>query len=163
MNAQMQKGKIVTFLWFGTDAGEARDFYCETFGGTKGGTTYYPDGGPMPAGTVMTAEFALWGMPFVALNGGKGVPGMSPSMAVSFTVNCDSQAEIDRYWERLADGGKPIQCGWITDRWGYAWQIVPAKMGEWMSKPALAPKLMQAFMPMVKLDYETLRRIAEAG
>jgi predicted 3-demethylubiquinone-9 3-methyltransferase (glyoxalase superfamily) len=159
MKLATQNHKLVTFLWFEKDAAPARDFYCGIFpGSTKGQTTYYGDGAPMPKGTVLTAEFSLFGVPFIGLNGGGA---MTPTPAVSFSVGCDSQAEIDRYWDGLADGGKPMQCGWITDRYGFAWQIVPAKMGEWMSDPALAPRLMQAFMPMVKLDMEVLRRLAE--
>jgi predicted 3-demethylubiquinone-9 3-methyltransferase (glyoxalase superfamily) len=120
-------------------------------------TSRYGEAGPGPAGSVMTVEFELDGEMFVALNGG---PEYSFTPAVSFVVNCETQAEVDHYWARLSEGGKEIQCGWLTDKYGLAWQIVPAILLELIKgdDPEKRNRVMQAMFKMVKLDIETLKR-----
>ncbi len=155
--------KPTPFLWFDDDAEEAMNFYVSIFPNSKVlSTTRYPAGGPAPAGTVMTAQFSLGGQEFVALNGG---PGHAFTDAVSFVVNCETQAEVDRYWEKLiAGGGQPGPCGWLKDRYGLSWQIVPTVLPRLLSDPdaAKSGRAMAALMKMSKLDIAALQR-AHAG
>lgn len=150
--------KITTFLTYNGRAEEAVKLYTSVFPHSRiVKTTRYGDAGPGPKGSVMTIAFELDGQPFVALNGG---PSFTFSQGISLSVNCETQAELDLVWEGLCAGGKPIQCGWLTDRFGVSWQIVPARMGELIGDPdpAKARRTMEAMLKMVKLDIGALQR-----
>ena len=152
--------KIRTFLWFDGQAEEAAKFYTSIFKyGTIGKVARYPEGSPGPAGSVMTVEFALDGHEFVGLNGG---PQFKFNESVSFAIECETQEEIDYYWEKLlSGGGKPQQCGWLKDKFGVSWQVVPAELGTIFSNPKTAPRAMQAMLKMVKFDIEKLKEAAK--
>ena len=158
----IKASKIKPFLWFEHQAEEAAKFYTSIFKDAKiVKISRYPEGSPGPAGSVMTVAFQLNGQDFIALNGG---PQFKFTEAVSFVVECDTQAEIDYYWDELtAEGGKPVQCGWLKDRFGLSWQIVPAMMDELFSgKDAKkAERAMQAMLKMVKLDIAKLKEAAK--
>lgn len=145
--------KITPCLWFDDQAEEAASFYVSLFRNSKvGAVTHYGESGPGPKGGVLTVAFELDGQAFLGLNGG---PAFTFDEAVSFIVNCEDQAEVDYFWERFtAGGGKESQCGWLKDRFGLSWQIVPAVMFELMSKAdaATSERIMVAVMTMVKLD-----------
>jgi predicted 3-demethylubiquinone-9 3-methyltransferase (glyoxalase superfamily) len=151
--------KPTPFLWFDSNAEEAMNFYVSLFPNSKiGSTTRYGAGGPGPAGTVMTAQFSLDGQDFVALNGG---PVYKFSEAVSFSVSCDTQAEVDRLWDKLTSGGgQPGPCGWLKDKYGLSWQVVPAILPKLLSgsNPAKSARTMAAMMKMGKLDGDALQR-----
>jgi len=150
--------RITPFLWFNTQAEEAREFYLSVFPNSRSGATVrHGDAGPGPKGTVLTAAFELDGQEFVALNGG---PQFSFSPAVSFVVNCDTQMEIDHYWQRLADGGEPHVCGWLKDRFGLSWQVVPRALPRMLADPdpRRAARVMQAMMQMRKIELDALQR-----
>lgn len=150
--------RITPFLWFDTQAEEAMNFYVSIFKNSKTGTiTRYGEAGPGVKGSVMTASFTLDGQEFVALNGGPQFPFTE---AVSFMVNCDSQDEVDYYWQKLSAGGKEIQCGWLKDKFGLSWQIVPAEFFELISKgtPEQSGRVMAAMMEMVKMDVAKLNQ-----
>jgi predicted 3-demethylubiquinone-9 3-methyltransferase (glyoxalase superfamily) len=150
--------KITPFLWFDGKAEEAVNFYVSTFKDAKVvSTTRYGDTGPGPKGTVMTAVFQLFGQEFIALNGG---PQYKFTPAFSFVVNCETQKEVDEYWDRLSAGGRTDQCGWLTDKYGLSWQIVPTILGTLLSDkdPQKSNRVMQALMKMTKLDIAGLRR-----
>jgi predicted 3-demethylubiquinone-9 3-methyltransferase (glyoxalase superfamily) len=150
--------KVQPFLWFDKGAEEAVDYYRSVFDDVQvHNTMRYQEGWPGPVGEVMTIAFTLAGQEFVALNGGKQ-PGFTFSPAISFVVNCETQDEIDRYWDRLADGGKPDVCGWVTDRYGVTWQIVPRVLDEMLSDgdPARANRVMQSMLKMTKLEIKPL-------
>ncbi len=153
--------KITPFLWFDTQAEEAMNFYVSIFKDSKVvSVSRYPEGSPAPAGSVMTATFVLEGQEFIALNAG---PTFKFTEAISFTVNCTSQEEVDYFWEKLtADGGKEVQCGWLKDKYGLSWQITPTILPELIQDkdPEKASRVMQAMMKMVKIDIETLKRAA---
>jgi predicted 3-demethylubiquinone-9 3-methyltransferase (glyoxalase superfamily) len=152
--------KIVNCLWFDTAAEEAAKLYTSLFPNSRiGAVARYPEGVPGErAGQVMTVEFELDGVPFVGLNGG---PHFQFSEAVSFQIMVKDQAELDHYWNGLiAGGGQESQCGWLKDRFGVSWQVVPARMGEWMKNPKTGAKVAAAFMPMKKLDIATLEAAA---
>lgn len=147
---------ITTFLTFDTQAEEAAKLYTSLLGGTITQTMRYPAGGPKPEGSVLSVTFELFGQPYIALNGG---PSFTFAQGFSLMVQVDSQAEIDRLWNGLLEGGgKPVQCGWLTDRFGLSWQIVPRQLGKMMSDPdrAKAGRAMQAMMGMQKLDLAKL-------
>ena len=153
--------RITPFLWFNNQAEEAARFYASVFKNSRIlSISRYGEAGPGPAGSVMTVEFELDGEKFVALNGG---PQYSFTQAVSFVVNCETQAEVDYYWSRLSEGGKEIQCGWLTDKYGLPWQITPTMLPELLKggDPEKLNRVMQAMFKMVKLDIEGLRRAAE--
>ena len=157
MSALESFPRITPFLWFNTNAEEAVDFYLTVFKDSRKldelRTNF--DGGPMPRGSVLTIAFELDGQKFTALNGGPGHPFTE---AISFTVRCDSQAEVDAYWEKLTgDGGSEIQCGWLKDKFGLRWQIVPAQLPDLIK----SPKGMQAMMSMKKFDIAELERAAK--
>lgn len=155
--------RITPFLWFNDDAEAAVAFYLGVFPGSRIVTVArYGEAGPGPRGTVMTIAFQLDGQDFVALNGG---PSFRFTPAVSFVVNCATQAEIDHYWEKLSAGGQAQQCGWLTDRFGVSWQVVPADLGRMVADPdpARAQRVMQAVLGMGKLDIAALRRAYEAS
>lgn len=151
--------KITPFLWFDTNAEEAAKFYTSIFPNSRiGAITHYGDGPPLPKGTVMTVAFELAGQHFTALNGG---PVFKFNESVSFVVSCDNQAEIDDYWEKLtARGGQPVACGWLKDRFGLSWQIVPTILPD-LVKGAHGGRVMQALMQMTKLDIAQLKAAAE--
>jgi predicted 3-demethylubiquinone-9 3-methyltransferase (glyoxalase superfamily) len=152
------KQKITPFLWFNDNAEEAVKFYASIFEDSKIlATTHYGEGGPGPVGSVMTVKFRLLGQEFVALNGG---PIFKFTEAISFVVNCETQKEIDYYWKKLSAGGKEVQCGWLKDKYGLSWQIVPSELGDWVADkdPKRGARVMQAIMGMVKLDLKKLRR-----
>ena len=155
----LKSSKIKPFLWFDDQAEAAAKFYTSVFRNSKmGPVTRYPEGGPRPAGMTMTVEFELEGQSFVALNGG---PEFKFTEAVSFSVGCEDQAEIDYYWEKLtADGGKPVACGWLKDKFGLSWQIVPKAWDAYYKDPERAARVMQAMMKMVKLDIRALEEAA---
>lgn len=158
--------RLTTCLWFDRDAEVAARFYVDLFGGEIGEITRYPKS-DHPAhvgreGTAMVVAFRIAGQAFIALNGG---PIFTHSPAVSFQVHCDTQAEIDHHWEALTEGGDPAaqQCGWLKDRFGVSWQVVPSAMSQWMSggDPAKSERVMKAMLPMHKLDIATLAAAAE--
>ena len=154
--------KITPFLWFDSQAEAAANFYVSVFKNSKiTCLSHYGEGGPGPKGTVMTVSFELDGQTFVALNGGPKFPFTE---AVSFAVNCETQEEIDYYWEKLtADGGEEVQCGWLADKYGLSWQIVPTKIQEWMTDPdpVRLQRVMAAVMQMKKLDLAAMERAFE--
>jgi len=156
----LKSSKIKPFLWFDTEAEEAVKFYTSVFRNSRIGTVQrFPEGSPRPAGMAMTVEFEIEGQTFVALNGG---PEFKFTEAVSFAVECADQAEIDYFWERLTDGGTPVQCGWLKDRFGLSWQVVPANLGRFFDgKDAKrAERVMQVLLQMVKLDVHKLEEAA---
>jgi predicted 3-demethylubiquinone-9 3-methyltransferase (glyoxalase superfamily) len=154
--------KITPFLWFDNQAEEAMNFYVSIFKNSKVlGVTRYGEAGPGPKGTVMTARFQLEGQEFVALNGG---PHFKFTEAISFVVNCETQKEVDEYWEKLlADGGKTQQCGWLKDKFGLSWQIVPTVLVEMLQEkdPEKSQRVMQVMMQMVKIDIQGLKQAYE--
>lgn len=153
---------FTTCLWFDTEGEEAANFYTSVFKDSKlGSISRYGEAGPRPAGTVITVEFELNGQKFVALNGG---PEFTFSEAISFQIPCADQDEIDYYWDRLTEGGQESDCGWLKDKYGLSWQVVPAGMFELLSDPdpAKAQRAMKAMLAMKKLDIAALRR-AYAG
>ena len=153
--------KIVPNLWFDTEAEQAAEFYVSLFPNSRiVNVTRYPEGAPGPAGTVMTVEWELDGQRFVGINGG---PHFTFSEAVSFAITCKDQDEVDRYWDALVAGGEPSQCGWLKDRFGLSWQVVPEGMEEVLADPdsERAQRAMQAMMGMSKLDVDALRRAAD--
>jgi predicted 3-demethylubiquinone-9 3-methyltransferase (glyoxalase superfamily) len=153
--------KITPNLWFDTEAEEAAGFYTSVFDDSRiVKVTHYTEGAPRPAGTVMTVDFELNGQPFTGINGG---PDFKFNEAVSLLIECDTQEEIDSYWKRLSDGGEEGPCGWLKDRYGLSWQVVPAGMDELFddSDPERAARAMQAMLQMRKLDIAALRRAAD--
>jgi len=155
--------KIVPNLWFDTQAEEAANFYLSVFKNSRIlSTTRYPEGSPGPVGSVMTVEFELDGQRFVGINGG---PQFTFSEAVSLMVNCADRAEVDYFWERLSDGGEEGPCGWLKDRYGLSWQVVPEGMDEVFADPdpQKAQRAMQAMLGMGKLDVAALHAAADGG
>jgi len=150
--------RITPFLWFDHQAEEAANFYTSIFKNSKRGTVMrYGEEGPGPKGTVMSTTFELEGQEFIALNGG---PMFTFSPAISFFVKCDTQAEVDHFWEKLSAGGEIQPCGWLKDRYGVSWQIVPTVLGEMLADedPEKAGRVMRAMLQMKKLDIEGLKR-----
>lgn len=148
--------KITPCLWFDHQAEEAARFYVSTFKNSKiGEITHYGEGAPRPKGTVLTVRFHLDGQEFLALNGG---PTFKFTEAISLIVNCETQEEVDRMWEKLSEGGEKVQCGWLKDQYGLSWQIVPTALGKMLSDrdPARADRVLQAVMQMKKLDIKKL-------
>jgi len=149
--------KITPFLWFDDNADEAINFYLSIFKDSRLlDTKRYGEAGPGPKGTIMTATFELNGQQFIALNGG---PRFKFTEAVSFVVKSETQEEIDYYWDKLLEGGEAQQCGWLKDKFGLSWQIVPAQLSELFGgdDPQRAGRVMQAMMQMVKFDIATLK------
>ena len=150
--------KLRSFLWFDTQAEDAARFYTSVFRGAKIlDIMRYTEAGPRPAGQVLTVSFELFGQQFVALNGG---PQYTFTGAISFMVECETQEELDSYWDALADGGKPIQCGWITDKFGITWQITPSILLPMLQDKdkGRATRVTRAMMEMVKLDFAGLQK-----
>ena len=153
--------RIVPNLWFDTEAEEAAAFYTSLFDNSRiVNVSRYPEGSPGPTGSVMTVEFELDGERFVGINGGPQFPFTE---AVSFQITCEDQGEVDFYWGKLTEGGEEGQCGWLKDRYGLSWQVVPTGMDEVFSDPdpERAQRAMQAMLSMRKLDVEALRRAAD--
>ncbi|AOY99894.1 hypothetical protein BKK81_12050 [Cupriavidus sp. USMAHM13] len=159
----MKMQKITPFLWYAKEAEEAARFYASIFPDSRVvRVTAMPSDSPSgPPGSVKIVEFVLCGQPFTAMSAGPLDPF---NHAISFVVQCEDQEELDRYWNGLLDGGAPEQCGWLKDRFGLSWQIVPAALGEWMSDPdpLRARRTADAMMKMVKLDIGALKA-AHAG
>jgi predicted 3-demethylubiquinone-9 3-methyltransferase (glyoxalase superfamily) len=155
--------KITPHLWYAKEAEEAARFYASIFPDSRvDRVTPLPAASPSgPAGSVKMIEFTLFGQPFLAISAG---PLDSFNHAISFVVNCDSQAEIDRYWEALLQGGVPEQCGWLKDKYGVSWQIVPTVLGEMMTSPERdrATRAAEAMLKMVKLDIAGLKAAYES-
>ena len=162
---------ITPFLWFDHQAEEAANYYVSVFSARRGATTggskvlsvsRYGEAGPAPAGTVMTAQFQLDGQEFTALNGG---PAHAFTEAVSFLVSCETQEEVDELWEKLSDGGKEDQCGWLKDRYGLSWQIIPTALIDLLGDPdpERSQRVMKAMLQMKKIDVAALERAAEAA
>jgi len=152
--------KITTCLWFDTQAEAAADFYTSIFKNSRIlNVTHYGEAGPRPAGMVLTVEFELDGQPFVALNGG---PEFTFTEAMSLQIHCATQEEIDHFWDRLTEGGQPGPCGWLKDRYGVSWQVVPIVLAELIKDPdqAKAQRAMAALQTMGKLDIAALERAA---
>jgi len=153
--------KITPFLWFDTHAEEAATVYTSIFKNSRiTDVSRYGAAGPGPAGTAMTVSFELDGQEFTALNGG---PQYTFTEAISFSVSCESQAEVDMFWEALGEGGEPGPCGWLKDRFGLSWQIVPTRLPELLSDPdpGRSQRAMQAMMAMGKIDIAELERAAD--
>ncbi len=153
----MRTQKIAPFLWFDDRAEEAANFYVSIFENSRVlNVSHYSEAGPRPAGTVMSVTFQLDGQEFMALNGG---PEFTFSPAISFYVHCDTQEEVDRLWDRLTAGGQIVQCGWLTDKFGVSWQIVPDILGELLSDPdpEKSRRVVEAMLQMKKLDIQALK------
>jgi predicted 3-demethylubiquinone-9 3-methyltransferase (glyoxalase superfamily) len=153
--------KIVPNLWFDTEAEQAAEFYVSVFENSRiVNVTHYTEGAPREAGMVMTVEFELDGRRFVGINGG---PEFKFDEAVSFAIECETQEEVDYFWEKLTDGGEEGQCGWLEDRFGLSWQVVPTGMDELFADPdkGRAERAMKAMLGMRKLDIAALRAAAE--
>jgi predicted 3-demethylubiquinone-9 3-methyltransferase (glyoxalase superfamily) len=153
--------KIIPNLWFDTEAEEAAEFYISVFrNGRIVNVTHYTEGAPREAGMVMTVEFELNGQRFVGINGG---PQFKFDEAVSFMITCEDQDEVDYYWEKLTEGGEEGPCGWLKDRFGLSWQVVPTGMEELFADPdpEKARRAMEAMLKMKKLDIAALRSAAE--
>jgi predicted 3-demethylubiquinone-9 3-methyltransferase (glyoxalase superfamily) len=155
--------KITPWLWFDTEAEEAAKFYTSVFPNSKiGEISRYGSAGPRQEGMVLTVAFELEGQDFVALNGG---PDFKFNEAVSFLVDCEGQDEVDRYWETLSEGGEKGPCGWLKDRFGLSWQIVPRRLEELLSDPdrERSQRVMAAMLKMGKIEIDELERAAEAA
>jgi predicted 3-demethylubiquinone-9 3-methyltransferase (glyoxalase superfamily) len=153
--------KITPFLWFDTHAEEAARFYASIFPDSRIlNTARYGDAGPGPKGSVMTVEFQLDGQRMIALNGG---PVFRFTEAISLVVDCKDQKEVDHYWSRLLQGGQESMCGWLKDRYGLSWQIVPAVLGRLLSDPDAkkAKRVMEAMLKMKKIDIAALEAAAQ--
>ncbi|MGH9222532.1 MAG: VOC family protein [Acidimicrobiales bacterium] len=155
--------KLTPCLWFDTDGEEAANFYTQVFPNSRiTQVTRYGSAGPRPEGLVMTVAFELDGQPFVALNGG---PDFTFSEAISFQVNCESQAEVDRYWTTLSEGGEEGPCGWLKDRFGLSWQVVPTVLEALIADAdqEKAQRAMAAMLGMKKIDIAEIERAANAA
>ena len=155
--------KITPFLWFDNQAEDAAKLYVSIFPNSKiTSVSRYTEAGPGQPGAAMTVQIELDGLPVTLLNGG---PVYRPTEAFSFSVSCEDQSEVDRYWAALTDGGEEGQCGWLKDRYGFSWQIVPRALMEMIGQPdsAKAQRAMQAMFQMKKLDVAKLRAAAEAA
>jgi predicted 3-demethylubiquinone-9 3-methyltransferase (glyoxalase superfamily) len=153
--------KITTFLTFNDQAEEAVNFYTSIFPGSRiVSTSRYGDAGPGPKGSLMSATFQLDGQDFIALNGG---PSFAFAQGISLFITCETQEEVDKYWEKLAEGGEQGPCGWLTDRFGVSWQVVPRVLGEMLNDedPEKANRVMNAMLQMSKIEIEDLKRAYE--
>ena len=153
--------KLTPCLWFDTEGEEAAKLYTSIFPNSRiTHVSHYGEAGPRDAGTVLTVEFELDGQTFTALNGG---PQFKFTEAVSFVVNCQTQEEVDDYWKKLSDGGQEIQCGWLKDKYGLSWQIVPALLSEMLNDPdpKKAERVMKAMLQMKKIDIHALKQAHE--
>jgi predicted 3-demethylubiquinone-9 3-methyltransferase (glyoxalase superfamily) len=156
MSALANSSRVTPFLWFDSNAEEAADFYLSVFPNShRTGQLHNTGDAPGPKGGVLTVSFELDGLQFTALNGG---PAYKFNEAVSFVIHCESQEEIDYYWSRLTAGGQEIQCGWLRDKFGLCWQVVPVRLPELLRHS----KAMQAMMKMKKFDIAELERAAQS-
>jgi predicted 3-demethylubiquinone-9 3-methyltransferase (glyoxalase superfamily) len=156
------KQKITTFLWFDKEAEEAANHYVSIFGNSKiVSVSRYGDAGPGPKGTAMTVSFQLEGQQFIALNGG---PHFKFTEAISLLVNCETQQEVDELWSRLSAGGAESQCGWLKDKFGLSWQIIPSALFRLMQDPdpAKSKRVVEAMLQMQKIDIAALERAYNA-
>ncbi len=150
--------KITTCLWFDNNIEEAVSFYTSVFKNSKiTGKTYYGENMPLPKGSILTMNFELEGREFLALNGG---PVFKFTEAISLVVNCENQEEVDALWNKLVEGGQPQQCGWLKDKFGLSWQIIPTELFKLQSsnEPEKIKRMMLAMMQMVKLDMNVLKK-----
>jgi predicted 3-demethylubiquinone-9 3-methyltransferase (glyoxalase superfamily) len=150
--------KITPFLWFDNQAEDAARFYVSIFKNSRIlGISRYGEAGPGPAGSVMTVRFELNGQEFIALNGG---PHFKFTEAISFSIDCKTQDEVDEFWEKLSEGGEPGRCGWIKDKYGLSWQVNPTALGQMLSDPdqEKAKRVMGAMLHMDKIDIAALQR-----
>jgi predicted 3-demethylubiquinone-9 3-methyltransferase (glyoxalase superfamily) len=157
-NLKSAKQKITPFLWFDNNAEEAMNFYVSIFKNSQiVSVARYGEGGPGPKGTVMTGTFQLEGQKFMALNGG---PQFRFTEAISFFVDCETQEEVDELWEKLSEGGEKSRCGWLKDKFGLSWQIIPSALGEMLQDkdPEKAKRVMMAMLQMDKIDIKTLKQ-----
>ena len=155
--------KIASCLWFDTQAEEAANFYVSLFDDSEiTAISRYPEGAPGPEGEVMVVMFTLAGQEFMGLNGGPKFPFTE---AVSFRVSCKDQDEVDRFWSRLTEGGEESQCGWLKDRFGLSWQIIPERLGELLGDPdpGRSQRAMQAMLQMQKIEIKALEDAADAS
>ena len=155
--------RISPFLWFDTQAEEAARFYVSVFKNSKiVKIARYGEAGPGPEGSVMTVVFELEGQEFIALNGG---PQFKFTEAISFSVNCETQKEVDQFWEKLSQGGEEGPCGWLKDRYGLSWQINPVILGEMLSDPdpKKSRRVMEAMLKMKKIDIAALKKAYDAA
>ena len=153
--------KVTPFLWFDGQAEQAAAFYVSLFPNSRiVNVTRCGDAGPGPKGTAMTVLFELDGRPFIALNGG---PHFKFTEAISFSVSCDGQEEVDRYWAALTEGGEEGRCGWLKDRWGLSWQVTPTALGQMLSDPdpVRSRRAMESMLTMKKIDIAALRRACD--
>jgi predicted 3-demethylubiquinone-9 3-methyltransferase (glyoxalase superfamily) len=163
MSTQTIRPKISPFLWFNTQAEEAARFYVSVFPNSSiTAITRYGESGPGPKGSVMTVAFLLDGQEFIGLNGG---PNFKFTEAISFMVNCETQEEVDRYWAKLTDGGQEIECGWLKDKYGLCWQIVPVTFMKMVRDPDpdRVERVMKAMMTMKKFDIAKLEAVYRRG
>jgi predicted 3-demethylubiquinone-9 3-methyltransferase (glyoxalase superfamily) len=156
-----QTKKLSTWLWFDGNGEEAAQFYTQLFGGEITGIDRYREGSTVPAGSVMTVSFRMFDEEFNALNGG---PEFDHTPATSFMIRCRDQDEIDRLWSALSDGGKELPCGWVTDRFGVTWQVVPDQLAELLESgdDAASKRVWDSLMSMVKIDLKTLQDAASS-
>ena len=160
--------KIVPYLWFDDKAEEAAKYYVSLFKDSKiESVSHYGEAGPLPAGTAMVVEFQLEGQDFMALNGGsngEAAAGPYPG-SIALFVSCENQAELDRLWDALSQGGKKMPCGWVVDKYGFAWNIVPRGIGDYLGgeDEQGAQRAMKAMLQMQKLDIDALRRAYDAA
>jgi len=155
--------KITPFLWFDGNAEEAMNFYTSIFKNSKVvRVSRYGEGGPGPTGTVMSATFQIEGQEFMALNGG---PQFKFTPAISFFVHCETQEEVDDLWEKLSAGGKKERCGWLKDKFGLSWQIIPKALGQLLQDkdPEKSRRVMNAMLQMDKIEIKTLQQAYEQG
>jgi predicted 3-demethylubiquinone-9 3-methyltransferase (glyoxalase superfamily) len=153
--------KIVTFLWFDNQAEEAAKFYVSLFKNSRmGAVARYGDAGPGPKGTAMSVQFQLNGQDFYALNGG---PIFKFTEAISLFINCESQEEVDQLWDKLSEGGSKSQCGWLKDRYGLSWQVIPTVLGRLLGDkdPVKSQRVMGAMLKMTKIDIKKLEQAYE--
>jgi predicted 3-demethylubiquinone-9 3-methyltransferase (glyoxalase superfamily) len=156
-------GNLTSCLWFDTQGEDAAKFYTSIFPNSRiTAVSHYGEAGPRPAGSVLTVEFELDGKTFTALNGG---PQYTFSEAISFQVGCQDQAEVDRYWSELGEGGEPGPCGWLKDKFGLSWQIVPKRLVELLEDPdkEKSQRVMAAMLKMGKIEIDELERAAAAA
>ena len=153
--------RITPNLWFDTEGKEAAEFYCSVFPNSEiRKVSYYGEAGPRPAGTVLTVDFVLDGQEYTAINGG---PEFTFDEAISFQVSCEDQAEVDRFWSALSEGGEEGPCGWLKDRYGLSWQVCPTALIDLMNDPdeGRAQRAMKAMLGMRKIDVAALYEAAD--
>jgi predicted 3-demethylubiquinone-9 3-methyltransferase (glyoxalase superfamily) len=158
---QPRTQKITAFLWFNNNAEEAVNFYVSTFKNSRIlNTSHYTDAGPRPKGSVMTIDFELDGVPFTAINGG---PAFKFTEAISLVVHCKNQDEVDYFWEKLSEGGEKVECGWVKDQFGLAWQVTPEVLLELIQDkdPQKVERVMEAMMKMKKIDIKQIEKAAQ--